>query len=235
LVLNQQFYEFGIHTVSITAAGTTATISHQNHGYTTGDTVTTVAVTNSEFTLTDASITVVNSNSYTVTVSSVTATESVTLVSNYGVNIARPERLLEVNRINSNNRTEMSELTQNEYRNLPNLTTAGTPIQYHYERRTGAGRFYIWNVADSTSVSDDTIEIVYQAPIEDMDSSTDDLDMPPEWYNAVILGLAHSVSRKYGMKRTERMELKEDADDALELAKDFDVEDGSVFFAPELR
>ncbi|MDH5426182.1 MAG: hypothetical protein OEY29_14430 [Gammaproteobacteria bacterium] len=236
LVLNQEFYEFGAHTVSVSGAGTTGTVSHQNHGYSTGDTVTVTGATDTDFNVTDASITVTDTNTYTYTAGgAVSTTESVTLISNYGVNIARPERLLEVNRINSNNRSEMTVLSQNEYRNLPNLTTTGTPIQYHYERRTGAGRMYIWPVADATSVSDDTIELVYQSQIEDMDASTDDLDMPPEWLEPVIWGLADRLAQRYGMKGSERDRLQAKAEYMIKLAKDYDYEDGSVYMQPERR
>ena len=243
LVLNQQYYDLGTNpTDSVTAVGdgtTTVAITHAFHGHLTGDSMLMAGATGDTDINGTFDITVTSPSAYTYTalavVDSGTEAGSVTATLQGAQGIPRPERILECNRINDGNRVEITELTNNEYRNLPNLTTAGTPIQYHYERKVGAGRFYIWNTANATSVSDDTIEIIYEAQIEDMDSSTDDLDLPQEWIEAVTHGLAYRISKRYGVERLERVIIRADAEEMLENAKNFDFENGSLYIQPEMR
>lgn len=251
LILDQKYYDMGMERVySCTCQGTGAStlviVTLPYHDFEIGDQITVSGAVddtdiNGVFTVT-SSVPVDGTFTYTAgdTVdagidSGATTVQLSTGNQQHAETIPRPERLLEVNRINSGNRTPLTELSRNEYENLPDLTTSGTPIQYHYERNLDMGRFHIWPVADANSAANETIEIVYQTQIEDMDSSTDTLDMPQEWLEPVIYNLAYRLSQRYGMKNSSRKTLREDAMLALKLAKDYDYEDGSLFLAPELR
>ena len=244
LVLSKQYYDLGTHetdSITVVGDGTTAvTVTHNQHGYSTGASVLIAGASDDTDINGTFTITVTDSNTYTYTalavVDSGTETGSTTATLQSTEDSIRPERILEAERVGSDGtRVSLTELTRDEYESLPNLTTTGTPINYHYERRLGAGRFYIWPVADADSVTNNTIEIVYQSQIEDMDSSTDDLDMPQEWIEPVIYGLAYRLSQRYGMKGAERDRLFRDSEYFLKLAKDYDYEDGSIFFAPDLE
>lgn len=240
LVLNKQWYELGtnvLRPVTLTGSGTTATATLTNHGFSTGDTVTITGATDTDFNVTDGSITVTDKDTFTYTgAGTLDASDSGSCQKTGTDTIVRPERILDASRVNSDgDETSMTELTRDEYENLPNKTTAGEPINFHYERKTGAGRFYIWPVADSTSVSDYTIDLVYQIPIEDMDSATDDFDFPPEWLEPLAYGLAVRLAPRYGLNIGERRMLQIEADIALETVKDYDVEDGSIYFQPDGR
>ena len=68
-----------------------------------------------------------------------------------------------------------------------------------------------------------------------MSAGTDDVDFPNEWYRALILNLAVDLAPKYGLGIQERDLLKEEADEALQLALNFDVEDASLYLQPEPR
>ena len=240
LIADKQFYDLGTHetfsTTTITGTGTVATITLANHSYVTGDIVDiTSQASGTDHESTDNAITVTGNNTFTFTGTGTTSTTvTVGLSDNY--TLMRPERILEADRVSSDgDRVSLTELSRNEYNNLPNLTDSGTPIQFHYERKLNAGRFYIWPTADSSAVSDYTIEMVYQSQIEDMDASTDDLDMPQEWIEPVTYGLAYRLAQRYGMKGSERDRLRLDSEYMIKLAKDYDYEDGSVFFEPELE
>lgn len=242
LVLSQQYYDLGTHyatSCTYSSDGATAvTVTQNSHGYSTGDSVTIASAGDADANGT-YTITVTDENIYTYTaggtVTDSTDDGSTTATLQTAEKVLRPEKILEVERVGTDGtRVSMTQLTRQEYDDLPNVTTSGTPINYHYERRLGAGRFYIWPVADATSVSNDTIQIVYQSQIEDMDSSTDDLDMPQEWIEPTVYGLAYRLAQRYGMKGSERDRLRLDAEYMLKLAKDYDVEDGSIYFSPEV-
>lgn len=69
-----------LSSVSITAAGTTANVISPDHNLSTGDQVTVSGATNSNFNVSESSITVVDDNTFTYSISSTTATE---LAGNY--------------------------------------------------------------------------------------------------------------------------------------------------------
>ena len=240
LVADQQYYDLGTHEshtgATIIGDGTTSTVTLVNHSFNIGDLVDISSATDAGYDVTSLSILTITNNKFTyLSTGTATVTDGViNLSDNY--TLMRPERILEADRVSSDgDRVTLTELSRNEYNSLSNLTDSGTPIQFHYERKLNAGRFYIWPTADSSAVSDYTIELVYQSQIEDMDSSTDDLDMPQEWIEPVTYGLAYRLSQRYGMKGSERDRLRLDSEYMIKLAKDYDYEGGSVFFEPELE
>ena len=146
----------------------------------------------------------------------------------------RPLRILECNRklISTGITTTVNPLSLNEYQNLPNKAETGVPVNYFYDPTLNNGTLKLWLVPGSTEVALYTIEIVYQSPIEDMDSSIDDFEFPQEWLEPIRLGLAYRLSSKYALGYRERMALRRDAAEALELAQSFDVADTSLYMQP---
>ena len=195
--------------------------------------------------------TVLNTTAGTsTTVSAVTSTTQLALttdiltsaddayeITDADISAPRPIKILECNRKGtSGNEVTMDALTRNEYENLSNKTSPGTPIQYHYDPTINNGTFYVWLAPDASAVANWTIELVYQATIEDVDSTTDNIDLPPEVIEAVTVGLAYRLSWRFGgLTSTERKSLKQDANEAMDLAEGYDQEDGSIFIYPEIR
>lgn len=152
------------------------------------------------------------------------------------VNEARPLKILEaVIRDSGDNDTNLIPLTRQEYWNLSDKTTEGFPTQFYYEKSIPNGTFYIWPTADSTSAGSDTIYIVYQSPIEDVDAATDELDFPQEWYEAVKYGLAVRLAPVYGLDINRWQLLKREADEIIQLALSWDTEQESIFFRMDNR
>ena len=244
LVASQQFYDLGTpETNSITVTGdasTAVSVAHPYHGYKTGDSVKILGATGDTDINGTFTITVTNPSTYTYTAlgavdSGVEAGATTAQLQGFD-DIPRPEKILDVSRIDSSgNAVGLTSLTRKEYDELPNATTTGTPTQYHYERTLGAGRLHLWPTADATAVTAYTLSVVYQARIEDVDSSTDLFDFPPEWLEALTYGLAKRLAPRYGVSLEERQLLNRDARDALDLAKEYDVEEGSIYLQPEAR
>ena len=95
-------------------------------------------------------------------------------------------------------RTPITPMTADEYRSLPDRTTAGRPTRYFSEMATGpnaALKVYLWPVPDTSS---DTIE--YGALIRSFDYSTaaSTSDFPSSWNSCLLYGLSSDLAPSYG-------------------------------------
>lgn len=154
-------------------------------------------------------------------------------ISSADVSIPRPLRIIECSRKDTNNKeTTITPVSLSEYDALPNKSSTGTPVNYFYDPTLGNGTFYLWPAPGTTAAAEYTVELIYNEPIADMDNSTDDFDFPQEWLEAVTYGLAYRLAPVHGLPQSERTLLRADMELALELARDFDVEVDSVYFAP---
>ncbi len=141
--------------------------------------------------------------------------------------------------------TPLTVIGEKEYYALPNKTTEGVPVYLYYDPTydglsnkgtTSTGTLYLWPVPDSTTATNKTLKFRYQRPLEDFDATTDNIDMPQEWFNVLRLELALSIAPEYGMPVIEYDRLEKERDHFLELAKSWDTEAAvPVRFAPELR
>jgi hypothetical protein len=66
-----------------------------------------------------------------------------------------------------------------------------------------------------------------------MNASTDDLDFPPYWTEAIIYGLADRLAPEYGVPLQDRQVLSQQAERFHQTALMFGQEEGSLFFQPE--
>lgn len=173
-------------------------------------------------------------------------TKSITLVaskaaytmglSGYDVTIDRPHEIVEatIKVTSSSTETPLIPISRNEYEQLANKTSTGTPTQYHYQPNIVSGTLYIWPTASSSVASTQTLEIVYQKPIDDMDTAANEFDVPPEWYQAILYGLAYNLSFDYGMDAQEQRILYLAYQNVYNRALDSVVEP-SVFLQPDSR
>lgn len=118
----------------------------------------------------------------------------------------------------------MTELSREEYYAIPNKTVTGVPTSWFYDRQRNGGTMYVWPAPDSTG---GTIKFTYVRKIWDMDANADDLDLPQEWYEAVIYGLADRMAENYGLINTPLgQRVSEKALASLQEIKDFDTAEG---------
>ena len=147
----------------------------------------------------------------------------------------RPLKVVEVYITDSDSDdTWLQPLSRQEYIRIVNKDQTGTPTQWYYDPQLTNGTLSVWPAPDSTS-SAYTLKVVYQSSIEDMDSSTDDFDFPQEWYEAIKYGLAVRLAPVYGLPYNDRLMLKREFDEILDLAKSWDTEQESVFFTANMR
>jgi len=145
----------------------------------------------------------------------------------------RPLKVLKCQRVDSSgNIGYLTWIGRADLFRLP--SSSGTPTQYNYEPTLDNGTLMVWPAPTAADVTSYDLKVLVQSPIEDMDSGTDDFDLPQEWLEAITYNLAYRLAPRYSLNPTDRQLLKKDASDALELALSFDVED-SIYFQPNIQ
>lgn len=119
----------------------------------------------------------------------------------------------------------MTEMTRDEYDRIPQKDISGTPTQFFYDRQKEAARLYVW----PTSANGEMVSITYEREIEDQTDLDAAPDVPSEWYEAIVYGLAARLADDY---RLDRQMVVQRAESELRLALSQDHQ-GSVYFGPE--
>lgn len=171
-------------------------------------------------------------------------TTSYTIGSGGTINVNKPMRIYNAWRRDTDNDTDVpiKILSEKEYDLLNNKSEEGTPTAIYYDNRyesnavqegtTAKGLIYVYQPANSDHVSNSTIHIRYQRPFNDFTATTDTIDFPQEWMEAVKYGLAVRLAPVYGVPMLEYDRLKKMAEEIKEIAMSNDVEDTSVFLFP---
>lgn len=146
---------------------------------------------------------------------------------------ARPLRI-EFMRFTQSDGTEaprMIPMSREDYFHLPNKNAQGTSTQFYYDPQRDQGKLYIWPVLAAISSTPEKLKFTYQRAFEDFDSGGDEPDIPQEWFNAIVLNLAKALcTPNFPGKLELKADIKADAKEALDLAKEFDVEWADVEF-----
>lgn len=151
------------------------------------------------------------------------------------LNTPYPVRMLQAFRQDSGNTTKIQmEVVPNYNFNLFPTSSGGMPIQLTYQPKVNFGTISLWPTPDATAVTS-TVTIVYQRPTEYMGGLNDTLDMPEEWYNAIIYNLAVLLAPEWGIPLPDRQVLKKEADEYLKLALENGQEDASFYFQVDRR
>jgi hypothetical protein len=118
----------------------------------------------------------------------------------------------------------MQELTRQEYDDLPNKASAGTPTTYYYDRQLCDGTIYVWPVLRAPA--GEVLRITYERKVNDAASVGATVDMPDEWEEALVYGLAARLADDYGVAAPSVVGR---AEEELRLVLSRDRE-GSIFF-----
>jgi hypothetical protein len=129
---------------------------------------------------------------------------------------------LRINR--GSNDLPMSRMSREEYYALPNKTTRGYPTQFYYDRQRDSGSLYVWPAPD-TGLG--TLKFTYRRTIMDMDSADNNFDLPQEWHEALVFGLAKRLVGAYSMAgKPEAARVEKEAAAAYLVVKGFDIGEG---------
>ena len=171
----------------------------------------------------------------TIAVGLASAAAAGNVVFTYTTKINRPQRIdteAAYWRSSAGQDTPVKLISRAEYAQLSNKTTRGKIVQGFYDPQLINGTLNVWPTPDSAS---DVLRFWYERILEDFDSSTDTPDFAIEWGEALILGLASRMAPSSGMPLQERMDLKGRADESLIIAMNYDKDNTSTFFQPDMR
>lgn len=117
----------------------------------------------------------------------------------------------------------MLALTWGEYRDLPDKAATGTPTQFHYQRLRETATLYVWPVL--ATAAGETLEWTGRTELDDVTATSDAVDVPGEWYEALIYGLADRLCDAFPVNPQRRQFIMGRAQAALRLAEDGDRPD----------
>jgi hypothetical protein len=163
----------------------------------------------------------------TVTIASATtaAASSGNKVYVYTNAAPRPLKVISARRLNGTNEIEMFHLAREDYFNLPNKSSTGTPVQFFYDPQQTTGKVYLW---PTPSTVDDIINYTYLDELEIISANTDTSNFPQEWVEYLVYGLAVRIAPMYGIPVSN--EVLAVYTEAMSLLEGFDQDDASVRF-----
>jgi hypothetical protein len=166
------------------------------------------------------------SYTWTPTTSSYTIGDGQTLDTPY------PLHLLQAYRTNSSGTKINIDIESDyNYNTFPSNSGGQIPYKISYTPKVNLGTIKLWPTDLSTNT--ETLTIVYTRPFEYFDSSTHTMDLPEEWYDAVIYDVAVKLAPRFGVPIPDRQELKKEAKVYLDQAMEFNFEDASFFVTPQ--
>lgn len=155
----------------------------------------------------------------------------------YTNRLVRPMRLIE-NTIYLRQQTgtqandfPVNLIGSNEYQQLTSKMQRGLAISVAYQPYLTSGKLWTWPTCDLVTR---TLRFSYERPIQDFDLATDNPDFPIEASVMLYKNLAALLAPSQGAIE-ELSWLKPEAKEALEDWLDFDRDNASVSFQPDLR
>jgi len=112
------------------------------------------------------------------------------------INITRPSLIDSITLTRSGIDYEIRIVSRTDYNREPKKDTQGLPFICWFEPGLTTGTLTLWPVPDSA----DTLTIDYQAPISAYTSADSDLNLPPEFDEALTYNLAVSLAAEYGVE-----------------------------------
>lgn len=149
--------------------------------------------------------------------------------------IPRPMRILQLRRDkigNTDDEIESLKWSRDEYFAQPNKSSQGDLVNWYYTPELTKGRLYVWQTSND---ADKVARFTYSRPIDVTNDTADAPDFPSEWFRMLKYNLAVEVAPEYKVpiNRLEKLELK--ANELLEDALGYDVEDDSMSLQPDME
>lgn len=142
-------------------------------------------------------------------------------------------RVTSVRRLTAGLETPLEPRSRQQYFDLPNKTSTGTPNSYYFDPQRSARTLYVWPTAETLVAANTTLPYTYVRFIEDCDSLDNDPDAPTEWLETIVYNLAVRLGPRYGaIDNKEFGEIKAHALGLYDLLPTLDQEDTSFFLSP---
>ena len=129
----------------------------------------------------------------------------------------------------------MQPLSRQEYNMLGSKFSTGTTNSYFYNPKATYGELSVFLTPDSNTATNYDLIIVVQRPLMDIVKPTDNFDFPSEWFLALKWALMSELASSYDKTLQERAYIDAKAKFYKDEVENFDVENASVFFVPDVR
>lgn len=96
--------------------------------------------------------------------------------------------------LTNGNETPMTILSRQEYMDLPNKVSPGSPTQWFYSPRRDQGFLYIWQPSQVTNYA---VRFTWYRPIADLLVPNNTMDFPQEWVLPLMWRLAYELAPGY--------------------------------------
>lgn len=134
-------------------------------------------------------------------------------------------------------------ISEKEYNQLSNKSENGTPISLYFEHPKTAtagttilpGKIYLYQPADTYNAGNTTVTVFAQKPFYSFTVTTDLIELPDNWLDAVKFNLALRLAHVYGIPMLEYDRLSRLAKDLKEEALGTDAEEVSLRIQPAFR
>ena len=172
-----------------------------------------------------------------ITVPMVAGTASYTLGPSGTVVGVRPNRIAKAwLRDANNNDIPMTQLSRNDYEMLTPKDTPGIPVNYYYDPQLTNGVLYIWPVINDATY---TMYVSNQRTIEDIAStsaaSTQNFDLPQEWFLPLSWMLADQLSMKYSLNLQKVQMIRQEAEMWRDKMSNYTREEPGIYFTPNFQ
>jgi hypothetical protein len=179
----------------------------------------------------------------------IATSSAITLTANVGsysigtgatINQVAPLKIYQayVRNTTTNTDTDVAIWTKQEYDAYSTKTQQGQVTQLYYAPpgNLGAseqrGTIYVLERPDTAFAAGNQLYVTGQYPFEDFDAASDIPDCPSYYYNALVWALADQLSWEAGTPPGDRDRIGKKAREHREMAKSFDIEEGSLYIQP---
>jgi len=140
-----------------------------------------------------------------------------------------PVKMLQAFRTDNGAKIPMDLVAREDFNILPTNST-GIPLKVNYQPYVNYGTVSLWPTPTSSNTT--TVTLVYQRPFQYFTASSETMDFPEEWYNAIIYHLAVRLAPEWGVPLPDRQMLMQEAKTYTEDALMTGQEDASFFIQP---
>lgn len=137
----------------------------------------------------------------------------------------RATEVIDAWRRSSGSDTPIKLYTRQEYNDLPNKSAEGSPYALFADRDRTATTCYLYPVPNAASAANETIYVTCRIPLQDALATGDEVDIPPEWVEALGWGTAKRLLAQYpGLEPDQRAHIHMMADETYAVLSGADRE-----------